>query len=160
VADPSENRWLDMCYLCRGVIPGYEHFSNNKDDTSKCPLYSDTVKLNNQMVATAATTALTTYVDENPEAAAARLEVLKLPPGIKVGGGPPAPVAAPAAPAAGAAAPALVVPGFLAAVAALGRPLGFGVLAPQPMPAMVARPAVAAPRPAVAAARPKRRRRR
>jgi hypothetical protein len=106
--------YVDMCYICRGIIPGYEHFGRSPQETDKCPLYSDTVKLNDAQIKTAATHALTQYVEDNPEAAAARMDVMKLPVTGAATRKAPARAAAPArvavAPVAVAVAPVAVAP--------------------------------------------------
>mmetsp|Transcript_54062 Transcript_54062/g.127673 ORF Transcript_54062/g.127673 Transcript_54062/m.127673 type:complete len:399 (-) Transcript_54062:80-1276(-) len=59
-----------MCYICEKPLKPTEvgsHFGDKKD--GKCPQYSDTVKFNKRKVAEAGSAALSSYVEEHPEAA-------------------------------------------------------------------------------------------
>ncbi|KAI8922162.1 hypothetical protein DFJ77DRAFT_516476 [Powellomyces hirtus] len=35
-----------ICYVCRQIVPGYEHFTQDPNDASSCPLFDDTLKRN------------------------------------------------------------------------------------------------------------------
>ncbi|KZS15070.1 Uncharacterized protein APZ42_019613 [Daphnia magna] len=66
-----------MCYICRQQIKDYNHFSNNppqqpnvpvppKPPNSKCPLYSDTLKMHEEEVAKSAARARAELASSNP----------------------------------------------------------------------------------------------